>query len=201
MIKKILSLSCIASAAALFSQSADAALLITFTEVGNNVQAVTSGELVVLQGASQANFSDELSGTETSLFAVESNQLINVVQSGLVTNSDLLVNPDSSTGDIFGYDGSQLFYGNDVDVESDFDIDISTQVINTITPETTWIWEGVTLADIGLGDLGTTEELVYTAFGTGDTISFVSATAVPEPSSTMLISMGVIGLLIRRSRR
>ena len=133
MIKKILSLSCIASAAALFSQSADAALLITFTQVGNNVQAVTSGELVVLQGASQANFSDELSGTETSLFAVESNQLINVVQSGLVTNSDLLVNPDSSTGDIFGYDGSQLFYGDDVDVESDFDIDISTQVINTIT--------------------------------------------------------------------
>ncbi|MBC7981405.1 MAG: PEP-CTERM sorting domain-containing protein [Armatimonadetes bacterium] len=57
------------------------------------------------------------------------------------------------------------------------------------------MWSGQTLAEIGLGSVGT--QTVYTTAGGGDTILF---TTVPEPSSLILGGLGIAGALLRRRR-
>lgn len=179
--------------AGLCIQPADAALLIGFSQNGSDVVAVTSGTLEVFSPSSMASTGD-LSGGADNLFGLDSG-LINVVTGGTAGTSGLIASPTDFNGDSFGFDGVSVFFGGDVSRE--IELGPGNILVNVIEPETTFIFENTTLAAIGLGALADTPEIVYTS-GTGDTISFVSA--VPEPSSIMMLALGALGFTLRRKR-
>jgi len=178
---------------ALLTSGLNAAVVICFEQVGNNVIASTSGSFTVPDASDQVtglsySRNQISSGPDRFGYTGSPTGLFNdVYQNGFHTTSGLNFNPDpnSATGDTFYY--SQ----NNVAVSR------SAAAGSIYTPNTTWTWNNNTLAGIGLGSLTTAEEVVYTSAG-GDTISFVSK--VPEPSSTLLLGLGGLGLILRRKR-
>lgn len=169
-------------------------LLVSFYQDGNDVKAVTSGEIRVLNTATSINSGDQLVGDSDTLIALDDGILVYSVSGGTTTASSLNADPDNYSGDSFGYDGETV-YADDGQAEFDAGLGI---LVNVMEPETTWTWENTTLSAIGLGALDSSGQIVYTADTTNDTISFV---LVPEPSSTLMLAIAASGFVLRRKRK
>lgn len=175
------------------SNAAQAVVLVTFSQSGNDVIATLSGSLLLPQD-SDRNLDDSLgaldaSGTINSLYYLFSSPATyDEYTNGQSFASGLSQTPNSFSGSVgFGY---ALEY---VLVEG------SSSPGDTITPTGTWTWNNTTLAAIGLGSLTTTPVIVHRlAPSSDDTIQFVST--VPEPSSSVLLGLGATALVFRRRR-
>lgn len=184
----------LASAAAVFLASAGtskAAVTFTFTQVGNNVVATTSGSMQTPTSTP----------TSTNLgFSIESvvgNQFLRWTQSpqnfsyygGVGTPSaiGITVGPNSSTGDAFGYQNSTLYTPT-----------INAPGLTTFTPNTTMTWNSTTISAIFGGNIPVIPREIFTGnYGTDNNIFIV---AVPEPGVTLL-SLAALPLLFGRRRR
>lgn len=169
------------------SSNANAAVTITFSEVGGDVHGVLSGSLV-LPAITNDDFAGNQNGSNNSLLYYWGG--VNWSQGGISTDSGLNSSATIVLGDVgmpglgFGYESDILMWGTSMSV-----------VMGSISPKGTYVWEATTLAAIGLGSL--TTQTVYTTAGGGDTIKF---TTVPEPGSLLLAGLGLASALVRRRR-
>lgn len=162
---------------------ANAALLITFEEVGGDVIATTSGSLVV-PASPDVNFSGNfLVGGDNSLSYLTGN--FNLYYGGTFGGMSISLTPSSGSGSTFGIEASAIY------------LDSTAAVGSSYTPATTWTWSGQTLSSIGLSSLTSSPTTVYTAKN-GSTVSIAS---IPEPSSTLLLGFGAGSFLVLRRRR
>lgn len=106
---------------------------------------------------------------------------------GSPVDSGLSQVPDFAEGDTFGFTSFGPTYVP------------SSALGTTFTPNTLWIWNNTTLADIGLGGLTADPFLVHnTAWG-----EHVYFAAIPEPATQALLLGAAVGVLaiIRAKRR
>ncbi len=169
---------------------ANANVVVEFEEVGGDVIARTTGSFLVPSVApNSVDSSDDWLSATYALYSINGSYATwsggDFVLSGLEEHFSFGVD----SGDTFGYSDVMFFLPSGLTSGSYF------------TPNTTWKWEGTTLANLGLGYLTTTPTLVYTASEAagGDTISF--AVAIPEPATTsLLIGVGFLALARFRHR-
>ena len=176
------------------SNSAEAVVLVTFSQSGNDVVATLSGSLLLPQD-SDRNLDDSLgaldaSGTTNSLYYLFSSPATyDEYTNGQSFASGLSQTPNSFSGSVgFGYAFEYIL------------VEGSSSPGGTLSPTGTWTWNNTTLAAIGLGSLMSTPVIVHRmAFSSDDTIQFVST--VPEPSSSVLLGLGATALLFQRRRQ
>ena len=165
--------------------TANAGVIIYFSEVAGNVVGTTSGSIVVPpEGVPNAG-PDFAQGGESELFYFAGE--LHEWTDGTYTASGLLATPAAAQGDGFGYSVGSLY--------------LPRAATGEFSPETTFEWFETTLEDIGLGYLTTLPFIVYEL--NGETISFaLAAAAVPEPASGAALMGGlVLGWGILRRRR
>jgi len=183
-----------ASAAAALLASAEAskaAVTFTFTQVGNNVVATTSGSMQTPTNTpSPTNLG-------FSIESVVGNQFLRWTQSpqnfsfygGVGTPSaiGITVGPNSSSGDAFGYQNSTLYTPT-----------LNAPALTTFTPNTTMVWTNRTIPEIFGNNVPVIPRQIFTGnYGTDNNILIV---AVPEPGVTLL-SLAALPLLFGRRRR
>lgn len=170
------------------SSSADAAVVISFSQVGNDVHGILSGGILLSATPSNNDIGStgSLSANTNRLFSwADNNPSWDRYNGGSNQLTGLSANPTTFTGsESFGYATSVLYVG------------AGATPSGIYTPTGTFIWENNTMTSIGLGNL--TSQIAYTA-ATGDTIVF-SAVSVPEPSSTVLLGVGCAAFSLRRRR-
>jgi hypothetical protein len=177
----------LAAVASLTSARAD--VLFTFSQLGANVVATTSGSILtpftgISGGSGNADFSDAFSlGHVTAGWQT--------YNGGIASDSSLMVSFNSASGPAFGYSGDRLYVTD------------STFAGRSFTPSNTFTWNNQTVAEIfsPTAPLSTTPRVVYTA-SNGEKISFVQA--VPEPSTWALLGVGALGFVwqsVQRRRR
>jgi hypothetical protein len=182
----------LASAAAAFLASAGAskaAVTFTFTQVGNNVVATTSGSM---QTPTSSPTTPNLGFSTQSTF---SNQVLRWIatsfsyylSAGSISSTGITVGADSSSGDAFGYQNATLYTPT-----------IGAPGLTTFTPDTTLVWTSRTISEIFSGNVPVVPRQVFTGnYGTDNNIFLV---AVPEPGVTLL-SLAALPLLFGRRRR
>jgi len=165
--------------------SAKADLIVTFDEIAGDVIASTSGSIEVPSPV-ELNFSGTfLVGFPNQLSWLAGN--INRFDGGTNGGFSLNTVPTTGSGSSFGIENQFIYF------------DASAPTGSLQSPLTTWTWNSTDLATIGLGSLTQTPAVVYTA-SNGETVSFAT-TAVPEPSSFVLIGIAGFALLSRRRSR
>jgi hypothetical protein len=165
-----------------------AGVVVTFRQIGSDVVASTSGSITTPGGLNAGIATEEtysanpfsllyLNGNFKAVFFFATN-----FQSGLSGA------PNTASGDHFGYNGTDLYVADHVNVNSEY------------SPNTTWTWTNRTLAGIGLGSLSSTPQVVWAGNwgGAGNTISFA---AIPEPCSGLLLVGSLACGILRRKRR
>ncbi|MDB4618157.1 PEP-CTERM sorting domain-containing protein [Akkermansiaceae bacterium] len=162
---------------------ANAAILITFKEVGGDVIATTSGSIVVPNTQSLNSSGTFLAGSPNRLSHLSGNI---DRYSGGTFSGDLAISkiPSSGSGTTFGIEDSLIYF------------DASAVPGSTYTPTTTWTWSGETISSIGLDPSVSLPLTVYTA-SNGETVSIIA----PEPSSALLSGLGALGLAVIRRRK
>jgi PEP-CTERM motif len=167
------------------SEYANAAVVISFSEIGGNVVASCSGSFTIPTSASGSFSGTAFAGSSSELYRFDGDWTR--YSGGTGVSSGLLVAPSISADSAFGYSGTFFYAPN-------------SQAPNSVyTPNTTWTWSSTNVNTLFPGGLSSTPSVVYTA-SNQDTISF--ARAVPEPSS-MLVFAASIGFLsiFRRKKR
>ena len=177
---------------ALTSQS-NAAVTVTFSQVGANVVATWNGTITPGSFAGDGIYSGaDFYGGGLLLFVNATNvEEFDFWDSGVATATLLNTAPSAATGGIYGYGGAS-FYFNAISnsIEDNPSVDFGTGSTYTMT------WAGQTLAGIGASSFNNT--LAWTA-STGGT-NTISFTTVPEPSASLLGLLGAVGLVSRRRR-
>jgi len=164
---------------------AQAAVIFTFAQVGNNVVATTSGSITL---------PDEVSFTFTYTATTNNNGQLYYVNGstdayggGYFQDTGMFPSTFTATGDVFSYAGDVLYVPSGLYLPG-----------SVVTPHSTYTWANVLLSDLFTPDLTTTPLLVYEASNGGNnSISFVAA---PEPTRALLLAFGALGLLMRRKR-
>lgn len=182
----------LASAAAAFLASAGAskaAVTFTFTQVGNNVVATTSGSMQTptssptvanLGFSTQSSFSNEIFRWIETSFSY-------YLGAGTLSSTGITVGADSSSGDAFGYQNATIYTPT-----------IFVPGLTTFTPNTTLVWTSRTISEVFGGNVPLVPRQVFTGnYGTGNNIFLV---AIPEPGVTLL-SLAALPLLFGRRRR
>lgn len=191
-------------ALAFFSTTTQAGIIINFAQVGNDVVATGSGSA----NLSGLALFDAFPGAQINLDAATGNFRGGSTSMGFARYRFLTIAPtgygsfnvgfgpgtgdsnfpSSSTGDYFGltaFNSMLLVPQNYVS---------GTQLSNTTT------WNNRTLANLGLAPEGSV--FTYT-WGSGANADFltINITAVPEPSSLLLLTSAVVGAVMFRRRR
>lgn len=177
---------------------AEAALILTFVEVGPDVVATLSGSLsfsgaTPLHDNAEGTASTILQGVSGSFFYYPAGVPYDVYQISPLgsspsksATSTTLTTPIGWGGGGFG-DPSYLI------------VDSSASTNGSVSPRGTFTWSGETLDSIGMSYLKTIEYgRPLRVYGSGDEVRFVAA---PEPSGFMLFGIGAFGWLIRRRVR
>lgn len=201
--KLLTSTLCAATAFCALPQKADASVVVLFSEIGGNVEAMVTGNLdlslvpLIVDG-DDFGTSNTLRGSSVSLLALTTSQsdIYNGTSSitGLNTNPSSWSETQTTISSVsFGFIDSATTDGL-LYVPGNTPLDDPNYV-----PIGTYTWNSNTIAGIGLGSLTTTPLLAFTlAGGGGETISYA---LVPEPSSGMLGMAGALLLLGFRKRR
>ncbi len=165
--------------------TANAGVIIYFSEVAGNVIGITSGSFVVPPDGVQNGGNDFAHGDPFQFFYFTGE--LHEWEGGTYTESGLIAAPGTASGDGFGYSVGSLY--------------LPRAATGEFFPETTFEWFETTLEDIGLDYLTTLPVIVYEL--NGETISFaLPAAAVPEPASAAALMGGlVLGWGILRRRR
>lgn len=178
--------------------AAQAAITLTFSQVGANVIATTSGTATLPGANVLSNDFAGSAGTEAfnnSLNARADGDVYDIYFSGTSLTSFLTTAPDAGSieNNGWGYADRMLLVG-----------DQTLSPGSLWTPQQTFTWTNQNLTTIFSGTTPTATRTVYTFSNWGPTglpsenrIDFVFG-AVPEPSSLLLISLSSSLLLIRR---
>ena len=159
-----------------------AAVIWNFAQVGNDVVATPTGSIIVPSVDSFLINATFVSGS--SLVLINQDGDVALRFGGTSTSTSLNADPTTGSGDNFGHDGNTL------------GTPVSAADGSTFAPNATLTWENTTIAGIGLGSLSASPLLAHTT-SNGETISY--ALSVPEPSSALLVSLGLFaGLSCRR---
>ena len=197
-IAKISSPKAVATLLVLSPIAAQAAITLTFSQVGPNVIAIASGSAVLPGAGVLSNDFPGLGGSEAfnnSLNARADGDIYDIYFSGTATVSLLIVAPDAGSIETngFGYADSMLLVGDHTLVPGSF-----------WTPQQTFTWTNQSLTDIFGGVAPTETKTVYrfanweaTGLPSENRIDFAFA-AIPEPSSVLLIALSSSLFLIRR---
>lgn len=176
---------------------AGAAVTITFSQIGSDVVATTSGSIIVPSSPSVTRRHNESgigifsmnSLSHAATGSTRSREFGNQASPNLGTFFSHGLSspaPTSSSGDTFGYRGRTLFLPTNLSAGEEF------------FPNTTFVWAGQTLPDLHLAGLVNESTLVYIA-DNGETITF-AFNAIPEPTSIALLGASAVGILFRRRR-
>lgn len=169
--------------------ASNAAVTFTFTQVGNNVVATTSGSMQTPSSPpTTANLGFSTQSTfDGEVFRWIATSFSYYVSSGTTSSTGITVGADSSTGDAFGYQNATIYTPT-----------ISAPGLTTFTPNTTLVWTSRTVSQIFSGNVPVIPRQVFTGnYGTNNNIFLV---AVPEPGITLL-SLAAVPLLFGRRRR
>jgi hypothetical protein len=168
------------------TESGHAGVVITFSQVGNNVVATTSGTIRIPSSASSVIVSGkEVYGGGWGLYMIDGSFGQSDGGAGTLHTVGISVNPSGASGSEFGFYRGFLYWSGAVPNE-------------TFAPVTTWVWSSHTLSSIGLGALATSPTTVWSGnYGSGNTVSFA---AIPEASAAVfcLASLSVLSLRRRR---
>jgi len=171
-------------------------VLFTFSEVGGNVVAQTSG---TIDSGWTVNFPTGSVGTDRGVLAFDELKAEKTggeifynttdwqsdTMGGVSTNTSGVV-----TGDAFGYGGVDMLIAPD-----------GTTVGDAFTPVTTITWEDETFASMGLDTALSSSPKVLFTLNNGSTISAVlNASAVPGAGLAGLATVGLAGVSRRRRR-
>ncbi len=174
------------AACVLLSISSEAAVTLTFEQVGNNVTATWSGSynvpfnLTIQGGGPFTPLVNEVAvlGIPESFYKITGG--------GTATVTGLINRPASYVGTVFGFAFADVFLPSGVEEEVLY------------SPNGTFTFENMTLSSLGATSFNNT--LAYTGSGNiGSNQQVFFTTAIPEPSSAVLAGLGVLGL-IRRKR-
>ena len=186
------------------TQRGEAAVTWLVSQVGDDVVLETSGDLQIGGGGTTYQTTRVQGAIYYDGSIVMKNGLNNYTGGLGFSGTNVVADPfiiDGNTvtsifagalaGDTFGQHGTT---GNIFLDPSDY-----SGSATTITPVSSMTYFNVTVADLFATNLDNGPVVVWTAFVTGDTISFALA-AVPEPSSTALLGLGGLALMLRRRR-
>ncbi len=186
---------------ALVGSPLHAGVLFTFSEVGGNVVAQTSGTIASGWGGVNHTYTQTY-GADRGVLAFDSlraevagaKRYYNL--NGGWTKNNNISNAILSTGgevagDAFGYAGSQSLI-----------LPAAVSIGDAFTPDTTITWTGETFASLGLDTSLSTTPLVLFTLDNGSTISAAlnGAPAVPGPGVAGLATIGLAGISRRRRR-
>lgn len=177
-----------------------AGVLFTFTQVGSDVVATTSGSIGTgwfsEWNVSQTGIGNSFLSATMILGKSSAGGMWYSGSAGLFTlNNELsgvsgTINNGSATGDFFGYNGDASFHTPTGVNEGE-----------SFSPDTTITWANETFASLGLETSLSETPLVLFTLNNNDTIS-ANLAAVPEPSSFALLSgLGVLALAVTGRRR
>jgi hypothetical protein len=177
-------LSCAALAMTSHSQ---AAVLVTFEQVGDDVVATWTGSLDAGVLQTQVPFNGILGAAQRSLYALSGSN--DFYLNGLAHASSL-------SGSITSYTGSAGFVTAGIYFSGVEKVVPGSSIYDFDTLGVTQTFGDQTLADIGAASFDDTLAWTSSAQGT-NTISY---TTIPEPSSTALLGLGALALAVRRRR-
>ena len=164
-----------------------AAVLVTFEQVGDDVVATWTGSLDAGVLQNQVSFNGLFNAAQRSLYALSGSNDFYI--NGLAHASSL-------SGSITSYTGSAGF--NNAAFYAAENVIPGSSIYDFDTLGVTQTFGDQTLADIGAASFNNTLAWTSSALGT-NTISYT--TVVPEPSSTaLIISLGALALAVRRRR-
>ena len=176
-----------------------AGVLFTFTEVGSDVVATTSGSIeagwTVTSSAPTFSTQTLLASTAIRYQSAGVTRFVNDTGNWTYTAlGGVEFTVGGSTGDAFGYSGGSNFFAPE-----------GTAVGDAFTPNTTMTWANETFASLGLDTALSTTPLTLFTLDNGSTISGVRAEPVPEPTSIAFLATGglAVGVVaaVRRRRR
>lgn len=168
--------------------SSEAAVILTFQQVGNDVTASWSGSYLLPSTAFSASGSPAAEITSTSVVAISGSTFNVSSQAGSAVSSSLtLISADLYVGDTFGFTQSTLFLP--IDATGEF------------SPTGTFTFLNRTLSELGAGSFDNFVAFVGTGNVGGDREIRFNTVSIPEPSSIFLIGLGTVALVFRRKAR
>lgn len=183
-------------------QSLYSAVTFTFNQIGSDVVATTSGSIA---SGWTRNFNTQLATSQGGVLSYDAirgttNNGTQFLSTGghwsyneLDRNSIVITTSGVTTGDTFGFSGSDNFY-----------VPSGTSIGDAITPNTTITWANQSFASLGLDTALSTTPIVVFTLDNGDTINAVRTDiAIPEPSTYAAV-FGVlctVFFITRRRRR
>ena len=177
------------------AQRSDAAVTWLVSESGGDVLLSTSGSLQLGGGFVVGTITRDWGGDVTDDLFGARGVMDRVAGAGSITGalSGLVgVSSTSTASGVFGANNASLFLEQGVYVGA----------ATTITPVASMTFLSNTISNIFGSVLDSGPVVLWTANGSGDTISVALAPAatVPEPSTTALLGLGGLALMLRRRR-
>ena len=191
-LRKTISLAA-AAGTLLLTNASQAAVTITFSQVGANVQANYSGSIAIVgvgtPGGPLTPAGGLTIGSVNFLAYGTGNGNYRLV-AGPYTTSTLVSTPGTSTGDLFGYNGVSMFIPEIV-------------VSGNYSPVGSMLFPNKFLSDLGAASFNNFVAWTRSGGTPGvDSIIFHTAVlGVPEPSFGVLWGLGLSAILMRRRRR
>lgn len=198
----------------LFVGGADAAVILTFTEESGNVVMRTAGTLdlssaVFLDDHTRSGADDSFiyeggvgSELRTPPVAVYADRFtgVDLLPSAFSTNTVTTYYPSSgSAGFVVAGTVFWAFSSGDSAIAND---DLAN--VTSYTPDRVVTWESQSFTSLGLGSHSKDVLIDMWATRNGATndekVQFLVTSSVPEPSSTVLLGLGALGLLAARRR-
>lgn len=174
--------------------ASDAAVTLTFAQVGQNVTATWSGSILTftngggLFGAGQfPNPGTATVGSQAISGSSAGGESVRTFGSGGTSTPTILL-PASGTyvGSTFGFSNTTLYYPD-------------SAAGTVFSPSGTMTFANTTLAAIGAASFNNT--LAFTGAGNTGGDREIRLTTIPEPSSILLLGLGAAGFVTRRQRK
>ncbi len=168
----------------------EAAVTLTFAQVGQNVTATWSGTyLTYSSGGGVATYIPGANIASNSVIGLTGAQVRSFGQGNgnTFTNTPLVGAVGTYAGGDFGYIGTTLYYPN------------AAHGGTVFSPAGTMTFANTTLAALGAGQFNNT--LVFTGGGSVAGSREIRLDTIPEPSSILLLGLGAAGFVTRRQRK